>query len=77
MIGSGPAGSILANRLTENPNWTVLLIEAGKVEGIFNQIPLLTSSLQQTEYSWNYRSEPQENACFGKNQITHVITFFC
>lgn len=56
---------MLANRLTENPDWKVLLIEAGKVEGILNQVPLMTAAVKFTEYNWKYYSEPQKNACFG------------
>ncbi|XP_036345570.1 glucose dehydrogenase [FAD, quinone]-like [Rhagoletis pomonella] len=65
IVGAGPAGCVLANRLSENPNWTVYLIEAGGVEGIFHQVPVLSAFLQGTHSNWGYKSTPQKRACYG------------
>lgn len=39
-MSPGPAGCVLANRLTENPKWNVLIIEAGTLETFIEQVPL-------------------------------------
>ncbi|XP_063988376.1 glucose dehydrogenase [FAD, quinone]-like [Diachasmimorpha longicaudata] len=65
IVGSGSGGSTLSNRLSENPNWKILLLEAGKPEGIFNQLPVVVSYFQHTDYNWGYKLEPQENVCLG------------
>jgi hypothetical protein len=65
IVGSGPGGCVLANRLTENRNWNVLLIEAGKVETFVQNIPLLSGNQQLTQYDWQYKAEHQEGSCMG------------
>lgn len=66
IVGAGSAGSVIANRLTENENWNVLLIEAGEDESVAGQVPGLAASLVQSKYDWNFMSTPQGNkSCVG------------
>lgn len=67
VVGAGSGGSVIANRLSENKRWRVLLLEAGNPEGLLNQIPILVSYFQLTDYNWGYKVEPQNNACLGMN----------
>ncbi|EDW06812.1 glucose dehydrogenase [FAD, quinone] [Drosophila mojavensis] len=67
VVGAGAAGCTLAARLSENPNWTVYLIEAGGVENLMHMIPVLAPMLQLTASNWNYKSQPQRLACRGMN----------
>lgn len=55
IVGAGSAGCVLANRLTEDPKTTVLLLEAGgpdKTQSI--HIPAAFTKLLKTEYGWAY-----------------------
>lgn len=65
IVGGGSAGSVLANRLSEDESVTVLLLEAGGVENEWTKIPWLAGSLQKTELDWAFETQPQENACLG------------
>ncbi|KRT81621.1 FAD dependent oxidoreductase, partial [Oryctes borbonicus] len=65
IIGSGPAGSVIANRLTENPRWSVLLLEVGDVPTNLTDIVAMANSFQMTDYNWRFVMEPQENAGLG------------
>ncbi|HEY9598757.1 MAG TPA: GMC family oxidoreductase N-terminal domain-containing protein, partial [Cyanophyceae cyanobacterium] len=60
IVGAGSAGCVLANRLTEDGNITVLLLEAGAADKSKEiHIPIAFSKLFKTEYDWAYYTEKQ------------------
>ncbi|KAI0377863.1 putative GMC oxidoreductase [Hypomontagnella monticulosa] len=61
IVGGGPAGFVLASRLSENPNFKVLLIENGPDTYTNENIttPRYARRLQQSQFSWNFTSTPQ------------------
>jgi len=61
IVGAGSAGCILANRVTEDPNVTVLLVEAGGSDrSIFIQMPTaLFIPMNTTKYNWGFESLPE------------------
>nr|CAH7712108.1 unnamed protein product [Callosobruchus chinensis] len=63
IIGGGSAGSVLANRLTEIPNWKVLLLEAGGQETEISDVPILSLYLHKSKLDWGYKTEPSDSAC--------------
>ncbi|KAL2716015.1 hypothetical protein V1478_013691 [Vespula squamosa] len=63
VVGGGSAGSVVVNRLTENPEWNVLLLEAGGHETWVSDVPALSFFLQDSKMDWKYRTQPQDSAC--------------
>src|SRR5262249_46302170 len=64
IIGAGAAGCVLANRLTEDPNCRVLLLEAGgEDDHPAIRIPAFYGRLQDSSCDWGDRSVPQPNLC--------------
>jgi choline dehydrogenase len=62
VVGAGSAGCVLANRLTENPDVTVLLLEAGSQDDADEiHIPAAFSSLFKTRWDWNYETTEQKH----------------
>lgn len=59
VIGSGASGATVANRLAENHQTSVLLLEAGPPNGIPNDIPAEYPLLMHSTYDWNYTMEEQ------------------
>jgi choline dehydrogenase-like flavoprotein len=64
VVGSGSAGSVIANRLSEK-NWTVLLLEVGEEATVLTDIPVMAPLFQFTNLNWNYLMEKQDNMCLG------------
>ncbi|CAG9770833.1 unnamed protein product [Ceutorhynchus assimilis] len=62
IVGGGSAGTVLANRLSENPYWDVLLLEAGPDEISLTDMPILFAALQQTPFDWQYKSQGKNTA---------------
>lgn len=66
VIGAGTAGCVLANRLSANPDWSVLLVEAGPEETTIMDVPLFVHLLQTSDsINWKYRSESSDRYCLA------------
>ncbi|XP_001991620.2 glucose dehydrogenase [FAD, quinone] [Drosophila grimshawi] len=65
VVGAGTAGCALAARLSENPKWKVLLLEAGGPESYAMDVPIIAHFLQLGEMNWKYRTQPSNNYCLA------------
>ena len=64
VIGGGSAGAVIANRLSEIPDWKVLLLEAGGDENEVTDVPALTGYLQLSEFDWMYQTAPPTSSAY-------------
>lgn len=55
----------MANRLSENYKWSVLLLEAGRNENFFTDIPIMAAFQSATTYNWGYKSEKSNTSCLS------------
>jgi choline dehydrogenase len=74
IVGGGSAGSALANRLSADPAVSVLVLEAGRPDYLWDPLihmpAALTMPIGNRFYDWKYESEPEPNM-FGR-RIYHA-----
>jgi len=61
IVGAGSAGAVLAHRLTEDPDTSVLLLEAGPMDySVFIHMPAaFAEPLKGRRYNWAFKTEPE------------------
>jgi choline dehydrogenase len=60
VVGAGSSGSVVASRLSEDPNVRVALLEAGgRADGEMFSVPALWGGQFTSKYDWDYTSEPE------------------
>ncbi|KAJ7430455.1 alcohol oxidase [Mycena galericulata] len=62
VVGGGTAGNVIANRLTENPDYSVLVLEAGgsNADILEIEVPFVSPyATPDTPQDWNYTTTPQ------------------
>ncbi|XP_050443793.1 glucose dehydrogenase [FAD, quinone]-like [Adelges cooleyi] len=69
VVGGGVAGSVVAARLSEVPEWTVGLLEAGPEEPTATSVPAFATAALGTELDWRYLTEPQRFACLNAGGV--------
>jgi len=65
IVGGGNAGCVLANKLSENIKWKVLLIEAGGDPFPITQIPSLWDRSLNSVADWQFKIQPDSTTGFG------------
>lgn len=70
IIGGGTAGCVLANRLSANSKYSVLLIEAGRnADSMMVKLPVGQSLIVGNKnWDWQFKAEP-DSSCIGREFI--------
>jgi len=66
---------VLASRLTEDSNRTVLVIEAGgsPASDPNIEVPILADIARTPEFDWRYMTVPQKHACKAHTDQVYIL----
>ncbi len=68
VVGAGSAGSVIANRLSADPKYRVLVLEAGRESHPWSRIPVgFARLIENPAANWLYSSEPE--AATGNRRV--------
>lgn len=74
VVGGGTAGAVMAARLSEDRDKSILLIEAGVDPSVEPNIdiPLMADSFHGTDFDWQYHTVPQKHGCLGHKEQSAI-----
>jgi glucose dehydrogenase (acceptor) len=68
VIGGGSGGATVASRLSEESQFSVLLLEAGLDEPTGTQIPSFFFNFLGSDIDWKYHTESEDEACLNSDR---------
>ncbi|XP_052711315.1 alcohol dehydrogenase [acceptor]-like [Crassostrea angulata] len=76
IVGAGTAGCVLANRLSEDPQSSILIVEAGNSadDDKLVQIPLAVMFANTSKYDWKFITVPQKNSFLGSRDKRGTVS---
>jgi len=74
VVGGGSAGATVAARLSEIPEWNVLLLEAGGDPPDYTEYPLKFSETLRSEYDWAFTTEPERDMFKGMEYERGIVS---
>ncbi len=77
IVGGGTSGLVVANRLSEDPDLQILVVEAGAdhTNDPRVKIPALYNALKATEADWKFTTETQVSLPYQESLLMQTHPF--